>query len=171
MTEDFDQFAQQHSRSKEIEQQNRERLAQETKSEWAVLQGLVSRFGLDDKEFGGNKFKWAAYSASRAEFLRLKDVAVTLLDQGERNGVPQNCRVRFTRRPLEPGHVWAESKEPLEPLEWSLEPVIKGERLAWSVLELRETLSSGDLAEKIAIQLSKYHVAYERTVTGRWPAA
>jgi hypothetical protein len=54
--------------------------------------------------------------------------------------------------------------------EWSLEPVIEGESLAWSVPELRETLSSAALAEKIAIELSKYHAAYEEAY-GRWPAA
>ncbi len=74
MAEDFDQFAQQHSRNQEIGQQNRERLTQETKPEWAVPKGLVSRFALDSKEFGGHKFEWASYPGSRPEFLRLKDV-------------------------------------------------------------------------------------------------
>jgi hypothetical protein len=170
MAEDFDQFAQQHSRNREIEQQNRESLARETKPEWAVLKGLVSRFALDGKEFGGHKFEWSPYSASGYEFLRLKDVAVTFSDRGDRNGVPQNCRVRFTRRPLESGRMWVDDEPPLEPLEWSLGPVIESESLAWSVPELRETLSSADLAEKIVIELSKYHAAYEEAY-GRWPAA
>jgi len=47
--------------------------------------------------------------------------------------------------------------------------VIEGESVAWSIPELRETLSSADLAEKIAIELSKYHAAYEEA-HGRWPA-
>ncbi|HEY2498276.1 MAG TPA: hypothetical protein VGK24_14525 [Candidatus Angelobacter sp.] len=166
MADDFDKFIQEHSQ----EQQGREKLSQETKPEWAVLKGLVSRFALDGKEFSGHKFEWAPYAASRSEFLRLNDVAVIFLDQGERNGVPLNCRVRFTRRPLEPGRMWVDNEAPLEPLEWSLEPQIEGENLVWSVPKLGATLSSANLAEKIAIELSKYHAAYEKAY-GRWSAA
>jgi hypothetical protein len=108
------------------------------------------------------------HSAMWPEFLRLKDVAVTFLDRGERNGVPQNCRIRFTRRPLEPGRAWVDNETPLAPLEWSLEPVIEGENLAWYVPELGETFSPADLAEKIAIELCNYHTAYEEAY-GRLP--
>jgi hypothetical protein len=131
-----------------------------------VLKGLVSRFALDGKEFGGHKFEWSPYSASGYEFLRLKDVAVTFSDRGDRNGVPQTCRARFTS---EAGGVGPHVGGRQPPLEWSLDPVIEGESVAWSIPELRETLSSADLAEKIAIELSKYHAAYEEA-HGRWPA-
>lgn len=161
MVENFDDFA----RRQEIQQQNHERLAKETKPEWSVLKGLVSRFALDGKEFSGYKFEWTPYSAP--EFLGLGNVAAMFLDQGERNGVPQRCRVRFARRPLEPGRQWV-NETPVEPLEWSLEPVIEGESLAWSIPRLKLTLSSADLAEKIAIELSKYHTAYEES-WGRLP--
>jgi hypothetical protein len=164
MSEDFDAFAQRQSQNEEIQRQNHERLTKETRPEWSVLKGLTSRFALDSKEFGGYKFEWAPYSAVYPDFLRLKDVAVTFLDRGERNGGPQNCRVRFARRPLEPGRVWVDDEEPLEPLEWSLGPTIEGERLAWHVAELGETLSSADLAEKVAIALCKYHAAYEEAL-------
>jgi hypothetical protein len=168
MTEDFDSFAQRQSQNEEMQRQNHERLAKETKPEWSVLKGLTSRFALDGKEFGGYKFEWSPYSAMYPDFLRLKDVAVTFLDRGERNGVPQNCRIRFTRRPLEPGRAWVDDETPLEPLDWSLEPRIVGESLVWFVAELREAVSSADLAEKIAIELSKYHATYEEAY-GRLP--
>jgi hypothetical protein len=43
MAEDFDGFAQRHFQNQEMQHQNRERLAKETKPEWSVLKGLVSR--------------------------------------------------------------------------------------------------------------------------------
>jgi hypothetical protein len=169
MPENFDDFAQQQSVSEANERRDRARLAQETKPEWAVLKGLVSRFALDGKEFGGHKFEWAPYPASRPEFLRLKDVAVTFLDQGERNGVPQNCRVRFTRRPLKPLEMWVDDEFSPPPLDWSLNPVIQGESIGWLVPEVGAGFSSADLAEKIAIELSRYHSKYEDAYS-RWRA-
>jgi hypothetical protein len=48
--------------------------------------------------------------------------------------------------------------------------VIEGDSLVWMVRELGETLSSADLAEKIAIELAEYHKTY-KTAYDNWPAA
>jgi len=154
---EFDDFAMEHLRDKE----NRKRLVEDTKPEWAVLKGLTSRFAIDGKEFDGNKFEWAPYTAYHPEFLKLGDVAATFLSR-EEEGTPRNCRVRFSRRPLEPGRMWIDEKSPLEAIEWSLCAVIDGDSIAWEVAELDQTLSSEALAEKIAVELSKYHLAYKK---------
>lgn len=169
MVENFDEFEHRHSRERENEKEKRERLSRETKPEWAVLKGLVQRFAIDNKEFDGHKFEWSPYATSRPDFLRLNNVAVTFLDDGERNGMPQNCRVRFDRRPLGPREAWLEEDAGVEPVEWSLEPVAHGDGVAWSSPELNETLSSADLAETIAKELSDHHLRYEEA--NRWPAA
>ncbi len=136
-----------------------------------MLKGLVSRFALDNKEFLGYKFEWSPYPAPRSEFLKLNNVAVTFTDGGVKNGVLLNCRVHFARRPLKPGgETWASENSALDPIAWSLEPVMQGDSVAWWIPELRKTLSSADLAEKIAIELSRYHAAYEEAY-GRTGAA
>jgi len=156
MSESFDEFAQGYSQN----QHNRERLTTEAASEWVVLKGFVSQFAKDGREFGGQKFEWLPYPHS--EYLCLSYVAAALLDRTERiGGAAKKFCVRFDRRPLGSGRVWADEKSRLEALEWSLKPTIEGEDIVWSVRELEETFSSAALANKIAIELSKYHVSYE----------
>jgi hypothetical protein len=121
MAEDFDQFAQRHAQ----EQENRERLAKETKPEWEVLKGLTSQFALDSKGLGNYRFAWVPDPSSRCALLVLNDVAVTFLDHGERDGVPQKCRVRFGRRPPGQGRTWSDEESPVAAKTWALEPMIK----------------------------------------------
>ncbi len=156
MTENFDQFVQ----NEKLKKQKSERLAKETKHEWSALKESVSRFASEGKEFDGHKFEWATSPTSR-QFLRLNNVAAMFLDQGERNGVPQNCKVRFTRKPPGPREAY-EGESPLQPLDWSLEPEFPDKNFVWRVAKLGETLSSAALVQKIAIELSKYHAAYEK---------
>ena len=166
MPDNFDDFAQRHSE----DQQNLARLANETKPEWAVLKGLTSRFALDSKEFEGHRFEWVTHSPVSPDCLILDYVAAIFLDHGEKNGVPQGCRVLFTRKPLASNQVWAEDESRVAPQTWSLEPAIEGDSLVWSVRELGERLSSADLAEKIAIELAKYHKTY-KAAYDNWTAA
>jgi hypothetical protein len=137
-------------------------LAPDVKPEWAVLKGLVSRFAIDEKKFDGHKLEWSPYQSMWPEFLRLNDVAAIFSDGGSAYVVLQDCKVRFARRPLKSGgEIWMDTESPLDQIEWSLNPVAKGDSVAWYVPELQKTFSSAALAEQIAIELSKYHTAYQ----------
>jgi len=156
MSENFDDFAE--GRNKRA--RDEATLAREMMPEWIVLKGLVSQFALDDKEFGGYKFEWAPYPAPYPEFLRLDQVAATFSHHGTRNGMPQDCQVHIARRQLKSGEIWVNADSPLEPIEWSLVPEIRDGIVLWRIPELGTTFSSAELAEKIAIELSKYQEAY-----------
>jgi hypothetical protein len=159
MVDEFDSFARQQE---ELEQQRRN-LVSDVKPEWAVLKGLVSRFALDEKKFDGYKFEWTPYQSMWPEFLRLNDVAAIFSDRGSAYVVLQDCKVRFARRPLKSGgEFWQDAESPLDQIEWSLNPVARGDSVAWYVPELQKTLSSSALAEQIAIELSRYHTAYQK---------
>jgi hypothetical protein len=156
MPESFDEFAREDSENR----QNHEKMTTEAASEWVVLKGFVSQFAKDGREFREQKFEWLPYP--HAESLCLNFVGAALLDRTERSaGAAQKFSVRFDRRPLGSGQVWAEDKSRLEALEWSLKPAVEGEDLVWSVPQLGQTLSSAALADRIAIELSKYHASYE----------
>jgi len=158
MAQDFDDFAQKHS---DLERA-RNRIPQEARAEWSVLKGLAQRFALDKQDFNGNTFEWVLFHGAPPEFLRLKDVAAGFFHYGELNGVPQDCRIRFSRRPLGPNEIWSDEYSPLDPVEWTLETTIAAGEFVWLIPQLGEALSSADLAEKVAIELSKYHLLYER---------
>ncbi len=113
--EDFDAFA----RKRDQELRNREKLVKETKPEWEVLKGLVSQFSLDGKGIDGYRFEWVPDLSGRP-LLVLKNVCAILFDAGESGGVPQNCRVRFTRRPAGSGRAYPD-ESPLAQETWSLE--------------------------------------------------
>jgi hypothetical protein len=158
MADEFDNFA----RQQEEPDQQRGKLATDVKPEWAVLKGLVSRFALDEKGFDRHKFEWAPYRSMWPEFLRLNQVAAIFSDGGSAYVVLRDCKVRFARRPLKPGgEAWMDDESPLDQIEWSLSPVTKGDSVMWHIPELQKTLSSADLAELIAIELSRYHQAYQ----------
>ena len=121
------------------------------------------RFALDEKQFDGYKFEWTPYQSMWPEFLRLNDVPAIFSDRGSAYVVLQDCKVRFARRPLKSGgEFWQDAESPLDQIEWSLNPVAKGDSVVWYVPELQKTLSSAALAEQIAIDLSRYHTAYQK---------
>jgi hypothetical protein len=156
MSEKFDDFMEGRNNRARDEAM----LAKETMPEWIVLKGLASQFALDGKEFGGHNFEWAPYPAPYPEFLRLDQVAATFLHHGTKNGIPLECQVHITRRPLKSGEVWISGDSPLEPIEWSLVPEMRDGTVLWRIPELGKTFSSAELAEKIAIELSRYQEAY-----------
>jgi hypothetical protein len=157
MSENFDDFAEGRNKRARDEAM----LARETMPEWTVLKGLVSQFALDGKEFGGHRFEWAPYSARYPDFLRLDQVAATFLDRGTKNGMPQDCQIHIARRQLKSGEVWISGDSPLEPIDWSLAPEMRDDTVLWRIIpELEKMFSSAELAEKIAIELSKYQEAY-----------
>jgi hypothetical protein len=94
--------------------------------------------------------------------LVLNDVAATLFDRGERNGVPQDCRVRFDRRPAGFGKPWSDENSPVAAKTWSLEPMIENVEFLWFVSERAWRISSAELAEESAKELAKHHIAYEQ---------
>jgi hypothetical protein len=163
MAENFDDFSRRHSQ----EQAERERLAKEATPEWSILKGFASDFA--GREFAGHKFQWASDPSSWVDFLILNNVAA-MFSHSERNRIVTNCRVRFDRRPPEPGKMFPEERSGVSPKEWSLLPSIEGEAVVWFVPELGETHSSMELADAIAKELSQHHKRYEWHY-GQWPAA
>ena len=156
MVDDFDAF----SRKRDEERRNQERLAKETKPEWEVLKGLVYQFALDGKGIDGRKFEWVPDLSGRG-LLALSFVSAVLFDGGERNGVPQDCRVRFSRKPAGSGEDYVDDS-PLAPRTWSLEPDILDDEFVWFV-ERGRRLSSAELAEEIAKELARFHIEYEKS--------
>ncbi|HTD25058.1 MAG TPA: hypothetical protein VK738_20585 [Terriglobales bacterium] len=155
MFESFDEFAEQ--KSQEVE--GRKVIERETKPEWAMLKGLTESLALDGKGIDPHKFEWASGGAPR---LILDHVAASFLHR-ERNGLPQDCRVRFDRRPPGLGKMYLEEESPLTPVVWDLKPVAVDEHVCWFIAELGDApLSSSELADQIAVQLAKFHLAYKR---------
>ena len=155
MTESFDDFARKHASDKD----DRTRLRSETKAEWEILKGLVSQFAIDGKGIGNRQFTWQTSITGRP-MLVLENVAALFLDDGERAGVPQNTRVRLTRRPAGHGQVYIDDP-PLEDITWGMEPGIKNGEFIWFVPEKTRHYSATEIAEEIAKELAQYHIAYE----------
>jgi hypothetical protein len=153
MFEGFDEFAEQNSQRL----RDRNVIERETKPEWEMLKGLTESLALDGKGIEPHIFEWASDGAPR---LILAHVAASFLYR-EGSGVPQDYRVRFDRRPAGPGKVYLEEESPLTPVVWSLKPVAVGEHVSWSIAELGDPLSSSELADQIAVQLAKFHLAYK----------
>jgi hypothetical protein len=156
LEEGFDGFV----RRQTEELQNRARLAKETKPEWHVLKSEMSRFAADGKGIDDRKFEWGQ-DLSGHSLLALGYVSATPLDRGERNGVPQDCYIIFSRRPLGSNQVYAVDQSRLPAKTWHLEPEIRDGQFLWFVRELSRRLSSSDLSEKIAEELARYHIEYE----------
>ena len=159
MSEIFDDFARGHEQAR----MTRESLAKETDAEWEILKGEVSKFAIDCKTFNGYPFSW--FPEPGAARLVLNDVAAFLLDGGVRDGVPEGYRVRFDRRPPRPGRQFTEDAR-VPATSWLLAPTIEDGEFRWSVSKQVGRKSSAELAEEIAKQLSRHHVAYE-TALGR----
>jgi hypothetical protein len=154
----FDDFAKKHEQRK----QDEERLLKDTKPEWEILKGEISRFALDGKGIGSHQFRWVSDPSERTAFFILNDVAAFVSDSGEHNGVPQHCRVRFDRRPPDLNKLWVDDKSPVSSKTWSLKPMIEEGDFRWSVPERGWTFTSGQLAEEIAKQLAQHHIAYQK---------
>jgi hypothetical protein len=163
--DNFDDFA----RRRDKELQNRERLAKETKPEWEVLKGLASRFAIDAQGIDSYKFKWVS-DLSGHPMMVLNDVSAILFDGGERDGVPQDCRVLFSRRPAGSGQAYPD-ESPVPEKTWSLKAEIVDDtnvfpghqdQLVWFVNERGRRMPSAELAEEIAKELARYHIEYEK---------
>ena len=160
MAETFDDFSRKHDEIK----QNAARLVEETKPEWDMLQHFTAQFALDERRLGDYKFQWIPDYPAR---LVLNDVAAQFLVGRDRNGVLEGCRVYFDRRPAGPGKMFLEGKDEIpEPKMWTSEANIgKSGDFVWRVSEDTEelwTLSSAELADKIALQLSQRHIEYQK---------
>jgi hypothetical protein len=152
---EFDDFAIKHAQARE----NSNRLAQDTRPEWAILKQEASLFS-QDKEFDGRKFEWAPYKAYYPDFLRLDNVAATFVSRETPGST--DYRIRFTRRAAEPGRMWHDEESPLNTIEWSLKTVIEGDNILWVITGSDEKYKSAALVDRIAVELSKYHLAYKR---------
>jgi hypothetical protein len=164
MVNDFDDFAAKHKK----EGDDRKRLAEEMGPEWVVLKGFVAALAQDGKEFDGRKLEWFP----DAECLVLGDVAAYFLHR-ERNGKPQDCLIRFDRRPAPLGKHWHDEQSPLTPVFWSLEPTLVDDSFHWSITNVgvpRPDFSSADLSQKVGKKLAEYHLAYRKHYEGWSPA-
>jgi hypothetical protein len=156
MIDSFDDFAEKHSK----EQQDREKLANDTEPEWFALKGFVEALAQDGKGIDNQRFAWVSDDGAPRLVL---DCVTAMLLHHEKNGVPKECRIRFDRKPPGPSSLWHE-KPPLEPVVWSLESMVVGDSILWSVPELgeRRLFSSLDLAHKIGTKLAEFHLAYKK---------
>jgi Fic family protein len=157
---DLDEFLAEREGKLQNQRSAEDVLAQETKAEWQRLKD-ATRSVTVGKNLDGNPFEWSPYHAYYTDFLRLKDVAASFLDRGERNGIPQGCSIRFDRRSPASNQVFLDEKSPIPGEVWSLEPRAEGDEVVWWVKELGNTFTSAELASKVAIRLIKQYEAYE----------
>ena len=122
----------QYSRRREREQEVQEKLLRDSKPEWVVLQGFTKTLADELKGIDGFRFEWV--SDPSAPRLVISAVAATFLWR-ERPGKPIECRVRFDRKPLGSNQVWVDDRSPLEPVEWTLMPIVEGDEIKWMIAE------------------------------------
>jgi hypothetical protein len=169
MPDSFDDFNEIDACYRATEEQNRRKLVQNSKPEWHSLKGSVSRIALESKGYEGHQFEWSS-SSSQSDSLRLKDVTVTFLDEGERDGI-LSCSLQFAGMPKQRAQAGVAHGSPPVPVEWFLRPVLLDEGgVGWFICELGQTFSSAELASEIVKELCKYYKTYEKTYK-RWPAA
>ena len=169
MPDSFDDFDQIDACYRAAEEQNRRKLMKEARPEWHQLKCFVSQLASESEGHGGHKFEWLS-SSSQSDSLRLKNVTVRFLDEGERDGI-LTCSLRFAGMPIRRDDVGVARGSPLGPVEWFLRAVLlDGGGVGWFVCELGQTFSSAELAEEIVEELSRYYKAYEKDYK-RWPAA
>ncbi len=152
---ELDLFLREREEKKRDHKSKEQVIAEGPKAEWQHLKE-VTRAVTDGKTVDGNNFEWSPYG-----FLRLKNVAASFYDRGERNGVPQGCSIRFDRRLPQPNSMLVEDKSPVPAEVWSLEPRTDGKTVVWWVKELGRSFTSAELASQIAIRLVKQYEAYE----------
>ena len=146
---------QDHDFVRRQEQQRSQLMLTKTKPEWHVLKRLVSQFALDNQGIGKNRFKWSKSMTGQPR-LSLGSVAATFLDRGERDGVPQHCKVLFScEDPFG-------TQTPLTTQTWSLIPDMMSGQFGWTVREVGKQFSSALLADEIATELTRYHINYEK---------
>lgn len=158
---ELDQFLSERNAQQSQQKTAEEILASGAAKEWQRLKD-ITRTVTTGKEVDGNKFEWAPHSASSPDFLRLREVAAIFYDRGQRNGVPQQCRILFDRPSPEANAMFLEDKSPVEAETWSLEPRADGATVVWRVNELGKYLTSTELATQVAIRLVKQYEAYEQ---------
>jgi hypothetical protein len=154
MAQGFDDFARKH----EDEKANSGRLKNETKAEWAIVQGMASQFAIDGKGIGNRQFEWKQTLTGRP-MLVLGDVAAVFEDDGDAFRAPGKTRVRFTRKPVGSGQARVDDS-PLDEETWDLEPLIRRGEFVWQ--EMEAVYSAAQLADEIAKKLAQYHIDYKK---------
>jgi hypothetical protein len=161
MADELEDYKQKLAREKD----NRERIAAHIKPEWAILKSETESLVMDGQEIDGDKFEW--HPDQHEPALILGKVAAIFQDR-QRNGILEECRVRFDRKPLGPGQQWADPERPFQFLTWSFTLVPRGEDLLWLVQLQGEPLSSSALAKKIAVRLAEHHQEYKKHYDKNW---
>jgi Fic/DOC family len=157
---EFDEFLKEREEKKNQSLNAADVVAQRAAAEWRHLKDLTKALTAG-KAIDDNPFVWAPYNAPYPDFLQLKNVAATFIDRGTRNGVPQNCSVRFDRNASVTQGVFLEDESPVPAEVWSLEPRAAGQNVVWQVKELGTSFTSPELASQVAIRLVKQYEAYE----------
>jgi Fic family protein len=160
-TTELDEFLTSRHAQQHVQKTAEEIIGDGTAAEWQRLKD-IARAVTAGKEVDGNKFEWAPYGAYYPDFLRLKEVAASFYDRGQRNGVPQDCSIRFDRRSPEPNAMFLEDQSPVPAEIWSVEPRVDATNVVWWIKELGKDLTSTELATQVAIRLVKQYEAYEQ---------
>jgi hypothetical protein len=150
----FDDFA----RRRNEEQRKRERLANEIGSEWEILKGFVSQFALDRRSIEGYTFAWVPDLSGRP--LLVLNFVSAMLFGGERVGVPSDFRIVFSRKPAGSSEAYPDDS-PVPPKTWQLTADIVNDNFVWRVNN-DGGRSSTEIADAIAEELARYHIAYEQ---------
>jgi Fic family protein len=158
---DFEKFLQDREAKQNDVKTAGEVVTQGASAEWERLKDATNALTAG-KSVDGNSFAWTPYHASEQDFLQLKDVAASFSDRRQQNGVLKACFVRFDRHASTAQGVFMEDKSPVASEMWSLEPRAEGQNVMWWVSELGKSLTSAELASRIAIRLIKQYEAYEQ---------
>jgi len=157
---DFDKFLSEREARQNQLRGTEEVVVQGAAGEWQNLKNATKALTFG-KTVEGNRLEWKPYSACYSDFLQLKNVAAIFIDRGIRNGVPQQCSIRFDRNASGPQGVFLEDKPPVPAEVWSLEPRAEGQNVIWHVKELGKNFTSTELASQVAIRLVEQFETYE----------
>lgn len=155
---DFKQYLRAQEEASEASKRDKQALQAGAVEEWSRLKERVHELAKGES-YDGKPLQWSPYPAPYADFLHIDKVAVSFHDRGVRGGLPQDCIVRFGRRPLPPNEIWSDD-EALPPEIWHLNPLGQAGRVAWSIVELNKSFPTSELADEILIQFIEYYKRY-----------
>jgi len=108
---------------------------------WSQLKKSVHDLAAGES-YDGEPFQWSPYPAPYPEFLlvRIRMWRLVSMIAVCEKGIPQNCMIRFGRRPLSPNNIWSDD-EALPQETWHLNPDWTGWK-GWRgpIAELEEEL-------------------------------
>lgn len=157
MSDELERYKQKRAQ----ERVRRESVVENLDAEWHILKSEAR--SLDGQEIEGEELRWI--EASRSPALILGNVAAFFETHETRvRGVlTKECSVRFDRRPLGSGEMWADKENRLQVLRWVLTLVPDNEHVGcWLVQLTQPPLTASALVRKIAVRLAERSLQYKQ---------